>query len=686
MTDRIAVPKSSPATTFYLEADVVSQSTAANQSVVRLYRRAMNGPGGSTGSFFGNNGSHSISIDGVWGGDTRNQTPFLPSGVPNGGTRWRDGAFNITVNHNSSGYATITLRMGLAYGSVNEQHTATLTLPRIARVPQAPSITSISNVTTSSARVNGTVPDNMGAAINQYEFQAATNAAFTTGVVTQGNFGQIHDVTGLAPGQQYWFRMRAQNAVGWSAWSGSASVFVGLPAPTLNSWTQNSTGGLVAAWSAPTPATGLTGYRLQVATDSGFTSGVQNLDIGNVLTHTVTGLAGGRQYWVRVAARTSGGVNAYSSSRSTLLVLDSGDLDGWTRIGTKPAAISYYTATGIRRGTVGTKQALWIESLSTAATSLAADTFGIQKVLPTVVGKAYRVEATMTGGFSSAPMTGQATNYRLAVNSTLGALEGLADGSTTHALPAIEFVAAATFVTVKVLMASALTVPGAMDAVERIAITGIKLLELDTDFPQRLRETVYESNLANHFDLACNSVGASWYVGRDGVTRFTLPGEFLPVSAVFSDEVGDGALHYVDVSAAYDTRSMVNRIEATNYGVDAARVNEENDTLVVTSDTSIDAYGTRSERVELNLYDLAPYASAVTDRLADLLDDYDQPSILISQLRWNAQENPEAAQALEVGQRITVRYRGTDYDNQIVAISHDITPTRWMVTLQLRVL
>jgi hypothetical protein len=556
----------------------------------------------------------------------------------------------------------------------------------LAAAPFAPTITGITNVTPTTARINGTIPNNQGSAISSYVFQAATNSSFTTGVITQSHVGHIYDITGLVPGQTYFFRMYAVNAVGSSPWSNTASAYVGLPAPAMSTWTQNSTGGLVATWTAPNPATALTGYRLQIATNEGFSANVQNVDLGNVLTGTVTGLAGGRQYWARVAAVTAGGVNAFSGSLEALLVLAAGDLNGWTRVGVKPAAISYFTNEGIRRGVSGINQALFLESLSAGAVTLAADTFGLQRTMTTISGKAYRLQASITGSFPSAPTASQGTTYRFAVGATLGTTATLPSATGTVALPPMQFVATATTTVIRILLGSAVTVPGAQNDVERVAIHSIRMLEIDTDFPQRLRETVYESNLANHFDLACNSVGASWYVGRDGLTRFSLPGEALPVSTVFSDEDGVGVLNYVDVSAAYDTKSMVNRIEATNFGMDSARVNELNELLTVADDVSIAAYGVRSENLDLNLWLGAPYAASVTARLADLLNDYAEPALLISSLRWNAQQNPAAAQALEVGQRISVRYRGTTYDNQIVAISHDITPTRWMVTLELRVL
>ena len=439
----------------------------------------------------------------------------------------------------------------------------------------------------------------------------------------------------------------------------------------------------MASWSAPSPATGLTGYRLQIATNSTFTENVSTHDIGNVLTYTVGGKPGGRIYYARVAARTSGGVNAYSSSRSHMLVLASGDLDGWTRVGSKPANIAYYTNEGIRRGTVGPLQALYLESLATGAATLAADTFGIQRTVEVENGKAYRLKASITGAYTSGPSATQGQTYRLVADSEEGDPGDVPSATGTVELPPVEFVASGSTATIQVLLAESLSVAGAQNEVEKVAIHSIELLELATDFPTRLRGTVYESNLSNHFDLACNSVGASWYVAKDGVTRFRLPGAALPVSAVFSDETSPEAVSYVDITAGFDTRSTVNRIEATNYGVDETGELEDNDELIVQDLESQATYGVYRSTIALNLYDESPYDDSFEERLNELLEAHKEPRPIVSAIRWNAQEDLALAAALEVGQRITVRYRGVDYDCQIVSIQHDITPTRWMVTLHL---
>ena len=65
-------------------------------------------------------------------------------------------------------------------------------------------------------------------------------------------------------------------------------------APVANAASSVTSTSFSANWSAAATATG---YRLDVATDSGFTAfvpGFNNLDVGNVLTATVAGLSAPR--------------------------------------------------------------------------------------------------------------------------------------------------------------------------------------------------------------------------------------------------------------------------------------------------------------------------------------------------------------------------------------------------------
>jgi hypothetical protein len=70
-------------------------------------------------------------------------------------------------------------------------------------------------------------------------------------------------------------------------------------------------------------------------------------------------------------------------------------------------------------------------------------------------------------------------------------------------------------------------------------------------------------------------------------------------------------------------------------------------------------------------------------RAEKVLDDYSEPAVRISAIRWNAQENPALAARLDIQDRVRVEFRGTVQDSRIVGIRHDLSGTRWMVDLDL---
>jgi hypothetical protein len=144
--------------------------------------------------------------------------------------------------------------------------------------------------------------------------------------VGTSNFGGlVYDVagawvgrtlTGLAPGTTYYGRTAAHNAAGWSGWSGVTSFTTSSAAtgaPTISGVNPDS---FTVNWTAPSD-TPPTGYQLQVATNSGFTAGLQTLTGTSWATsRVVTGLTPATTYYARVQANTAGGYGAWSATAS----------------------------------------------------------------------------------------------------------------------------------------------------------------------------------------------------------------------------------------------------------------------------------------------------------------------------------------------------------------------------------
>ncbi|MFL5955294.1 MAG: fibronectin type III domain-containing protein [Gaiellaceae bacterium] len=118
----------------------------------------------------------------------------------------------------------------------------------------------------------------------------------------------------------------ATNSAGSSTAVSSQTAVVTAPATsdttaptigTLDAPTAVTDSGFVLSWSPATDNVGVVGYRLDVATDSGFASfaaGFQNLAVGNVTSYPLSGLARGTAYWARIRAVDAAGNVSTSSN------------------------------------------------------------------------------------------------------------------------------------------------------------------------------------------------------------------------------------------------------------------------------------------------------------------------------------------------------------------------------------
>lgn len=78
-----------------------------------------------------------------------------------------------------------------------------------------------------------------------------------------------------------------------------------------------------------------------------------------------------------------------------------------------------------------------------------------------------------------------------------------------------------------------------------------------------------------------------------------------------------------------------------------------------------------------------PQGKAYVDLLDRLTTGKTEPSLLVSKLVFNAQQDVASAKRMELGQRVVVLYREFQQDAVIAGMQYDIGPERWMITFTL---
>jgi autonomous glycyl radical cofactor GrcA len=197
--------------------------------------------------------------------------------------------------------------------SANSNAITATTLPNAPDAPTASAATSIAN--------NGFTA-NWGAVSSAtgYRLDVSTSSAFATYVTGYQDLdvpsATTQSVTGLSANTTYYYRVRAYNPGGASGNSNTITVTT-LPnppgAPNATAATSVTSTSFTANWGS---VSGATGYKLDVSTSSTFASyvtGYQDLNVGAVASHSVTGLTANTTYYYRVRAYNTGGTSANSN-------------------------------------------------------------------------------------------------------------------------------------------------------------------------------------------------------------------------------------------------------------------------------------------------------------------------------------------------------------------------------------
>jgi fibronectin type 3 domain-containing protein len=221
---------------------------------------------------------------------------------------------NVTTFTNSGLLANTTYfyRVSATNASGDSAFSTEASATTPAMVPAAPSALAATTEATNRIRLNWTdnASNESGFAIERKTGAGGTYAQ----VANVGANVTTYTNSGLLANTQYYYRVRATNAAGASAYSAEASATT-LPfppaAPSALAATAESSSSIRLNWTDN--ANNETGFKIERKTGAGGTYAQIATPGPNVTTYTNTGLSANTQYYYRVRANNTGGDSAYSA-------------------------------------------------------------------------------------------------------------------------------------------------------------------------------------------------------------------------------------------------------------------------------------------------------------------------------------------------------------------------------------
>lgn len=404
----------------------------------------------------------------------------------------------------------------------------------------------------------------------------------------------------------------------------------------------------------------------------------------------VTDGGGGFETWENRVNRLAASAQApvrVPKAQDVRTIYVANDATGWTALRPIPPIeeVDYWTLLPVRQSWP-VPQGLWVRYKRAGAQSTyPAGTLGMERKLTGLtVGATYRVEA-----FAVCQPNSVGKSWRLGVAGLGSAAATVVPADPGYApLTPYQFTATGTTHTLQVTNGAPVTL--ATGAETDVLVLALKAAQTAVPAPYMLQDIVFESDLASHFDLLSNSVGGRWWVDTHGITQLRQFTEAQQLAGTWTDNPAKvdipGVFEYVDVDIAYDTRTIVTELTLDNKG---RKVDEEGRASADDAGTTFrdlpasDRWGVRASSLATSLYAGQGFTDALDKRAAQIFGDRANTARTITGFRWNAQEDMAKALALDIYDLVAVERGTLPVLARISSLKHTITPTRWMVDVQL---
>lgn len=340
---------------------------------------------------------------------------------------------------------------------------------------------------------------------------------------------------------------------------------------------------------------------------------------------------------------------------------------------------------------------VWLRITLTGASTYAAGAHGLQTTLTDLIpGQFYRVSATIRATWGS-HVTTEPSGW---IQQWMGRVDGgpwstpvFSGNVLDPATLSVTFQASAATAVFQVANGEALATGYTSGVVEAYVVLEPNLHEVD---PYMLKDVVYESNLANHLQLAADSAGLTWWVNPDNILTVTNTPKAMPwhLSDVHADRSVDPFhICYSDIDIAYDDYALVNELTINQHGrIFDAESNTwvaDDESITITDATSAATYGPAGASVETSIATTPPYQNALQRRANEIFTQRATPTIAPRSITFWARDNDRAAASIDINNLIRITHRGMTFDVLVTGItrisrpnriaSHQVTLTVWSI-------
>ncbi len=262
----------------------------------------------------------SSQINLFWTDNAGNETGFRIERRTSGGsyTQIATVGANVTTYSNTGLQNNTTYYYRVrAYNSTADSAYSNESSATTGAVPSAPS--NLTAATVSSSQINLSWKDNSNNELG-FKIERKTAGGSYVQIAALGANTTAYSDTGLSSNTTYYYRVRAYNAVGNSAYSNETTVATGVPAaPTKLTATAVSRDKIMLTWMDN--AYNETGFKIERKTGGGSYAQIATLG-ANTTVYSDTGLSAGTTYYYRVRAYSSTGNSVYSNEAGAAITAE----------------------------------------------------------------------------------------------------------------------------------------------------------------------------------------------------------------------------------------------------------------------------------------------------------------------------------------------------------------------------